>query len=131
VYTLPTIDDLDSLGSAKIFSTLDLTSSYWKIQLDDSSKPKSAFITRRGLFEFSRTSFGLSNAPATMQRLMDSVLSGLKWQVCLVYLDDIIIFSFSVEPHLLDGDLFYFVLEKHNLSLTSKNATLQTKSLHT
>jgi predicted aspartyl protease len=88
VYPLPRIDDtLYSLGSAKIFSTLDLTSSYWQIQLDDRSKPKSAFITRRGLFEFIRMPFGLSNTPATMQRLMDSVLSGLKWQVCLVYLD--------------------------------------------
>ncbi|KAG1440431.1 hypothetical protein G6F46_012786 [Rhizopus delemar] len=55
VYPLPRIDDtLHSLGNAKYFSTLDLTSSYWQIQLDQSNKPKSAFVCRRGLFEFVR-----------------------------------------------------------------------------
>ena len=79
VYPLPRIDDtIHSLGNAKVFSTLDLTSSYWQIELDDESKPKSAFICRSGLYEFVRMPFGLTNAPATMQRLMDSVLAGLK-----------------------------------------------------
>ncbi|KAG1138813.1 hypothetical protein G6F38_010280 [Rhizopus arrhizus] len=103
VYPLPRIDDtVHSLGQAKVFSTLDFTSSYWQIELDDAAKPKSAFICRRGLYEFVRMPFGLTNAPATMQRLMDSVLAGLKWQVCLVYLDDIICFSSSLEQHLVD-----------------------------
>ncbi|KAG1124432.1 hypothetical protein G6F37_014038 [Rhizopus arrhizus] len=65
-------------------STLDLTSSYWQIELDDAAKPKSAFIFRSGLYEFVRMPFGLTNAAATMQRLMGSVLAGLKWKVCLV-----------------------------------------------
>jgi hypothetical protein len=83
VYPLPRIDDtLHALGSCKFFSTLDLTSSYWQIALDSESRPKSAFICRKGFFEFVRMPFGLSNAPATMQRLMDSVLAGLKWQTC-------------------------------------------------
>ncbi|KAG0820701.1 hypothetical protein G6F19_012320 [Rhizopus arrhizus] len=70
--------------------------------LDEESKPKSAFVCCRGLFEFVRMPFGLSSAPATMQRLMDSVLAGLKWQTALVYLDDIICFSSSFEQHILD-----------------------------
>ncbi|KAG1222617.1 hypothetical protein G6F68_020592 [Rhizopus microsporus] len=78
---------------------MDLTSSYWQIELDDESKPKSAFVCRRGLFEFIRMPFGLCYAPATMQRLMDSVLAGLKWQTCLVYLDDVITFSPTFEQH--------------------------------
>ncbi|KAG2190855.1 hypothetical protein INT47_006713, partial [Mucor saturninus] len=75
VYPLPRIDDtLHNLGNAKYFSTLDLTASYWQIELDDESKAKSAFVCRKGLYEFVRMPFGLCNAPATMQRLMDSVL---------------------------------------------------------
>lgn len=101
VYPLPRIDDsLHALGSAKFFSTLDLTSAYWQIELDDESRPKSAFLCRKGLFEFVRLPFGLSNTPATLQRLMDSVLAGLNWQSCLVYLDDIIIFSSTFEEHI-------------------------------
>lgn len=60
-----------------VFSTLDLTSSYWQIEFDEESRPKTAFVCRKGLYEFIRMPFGLSNAPATMQRLMDSVLAGL------------------------------------------------------
>ncbi|KAG1137458.1 hypothetical protein G6F37_011201 [Rhizopus arrhizus] len=76
--------------------------SYWQIEVDEEAKPKSAFICRSGLYEFVRMPFGLTNAPATMQRLMDSVLAGLKWQICLVYLDDIICYSPSFEQHLVD-----------------------------
>ncbi|KAG1468800.1 hypothetical protein G6F56_003628 [Rhizopus delemar] len=103
VHPLTRIDDaLHSLGNAKYFSTMDLTSSYWQIELDDESKPKSAFVCRRGLYEFVRMPFGLCSAPSTMQRLMDSVLAGLKWQTALVYLDDIICYSASFEQHLQD-----------------------------
>ncbi|KAG0929312.1 hypothetical protein G6F29_012095 [Rhizopus arrhizus] len=103
VYPLTRVDDaLHSLGNAKYFSTMDLTSSYCQIELDEESKPKSAFVCRRGLFEFVRMPFGLCSAPATMQRLMDSVLAGLKWQTCLVYLDDIITFSPTFDQHLKD-----------------------------
>lgn len=79
VYPLPRIEDtLHALGSARVFSTLDLTSSYWQIELDEASKLRSAFVCTKGLFEFIRVPFGLTNAPATMQRLMDAVLAGFK-----------------------------------------------------
>ncbi|KAG1114109.1 hypothetical protein G6F61_010372 [Rhizopus arrhizus] len=118
VYPLPRIDDtIHSLGNAKIFSTLDLTSSYWQIELDEQAKPKSAFICRSGLYEFIRMPFGLTNAPATMQRLMDSVLAGLKWQTTLVYLDDIVCFSPSFDQHL--QDLRSVLLRLRSASLTA------------
>ena len=101
VYPLPRIDDtLDALGTAKYFSTLDLASGYWQVAMDPQDKEKTAFTTKYGLFEFNVMPFGLTNAPATFQRLMDLVLSGLTWSVCLVYLDDVIIFSTTFEDHL-------------------------------
>ena len=101
VYPLPRVDDiLDTLAECKYFSSLDLASGYWQVELDAESRPKSAFTTYRGLFEFIRMPFGLCNAPATFQRLMQSVLSGLEWNTCFVYLDDILVASRSFADHL-------------------------------
>ena len=94
MYPLPRIDDiLDTLGKAKCFSSLDLASGYWQVELDVDACQKSAFTTHRGLFEFTRMPFGLCNAPATFQRLMQVVLAGLEWDSCFVYLDDILMIS--------------------------------------
>src|SRR6185436_3858286 len=80
VYPLPRIDDaLDAMHKSTIFSTLDLASGYWQIEMDPEDKEKTAFISERGLFDFNVMPFELCNAPATFQRLMDAVLAGLKW----------------------------------------------------
>ena len=98
---LPRIDDtLDLLGGASYFSTLDLASGYWQVEVDPLDREKTAFITPFGLHQFCVMPFGLSNAPATFQRLMEQVLAGLHWSTCLVYLDDIIVFSRTVADHL-------------------------------
>lgn len=121
-YPLPRIDDtLDSLQHAQFFSTLDLRSGYWQVEMDEESKPLTAFVTHRGLFECTVMPFGLTNAPATFQRLMDIVLAGLKWQCCLVYLDDIIVFSATFKQHLEDLRKVFTALSDANLTLkTSK-----------
>ena len=94
VYPLPRIDEtLEQLGGARRFSTLDLKAGYWQIGVAPRDQDKTAFVTRRGLFRFKRMPFGLSNAPATFQRMMDCLLRGLTWLCCLVYLDDIIVYS--------------------------------------
>lgn len=101
VYPLPRMDDiLDALSNATVFSTLDLASGYHQVPMAEESQPLTAFVTHQGLFEYTRMPFGLCNAPATFQRLMDTVLSGLKWKKCLVYLDDIIIFGDTAQSHL-------------------------------
>lgn len=101
VYPLPRIDDaLDRLCGAKYFSSMDLTSGYWQIQVDERDREKTAFITPDGLFEFKVMPFGLCSAPATFQRVMDTVLAGLKWQTCLVYLDDVVVFASNFDEHI-------------------------------
>ena len=98
---LPRIDDtLQSLSGSRWFSTIDLLSGFWQVDIAEDDKEKTAFITHDGLFEFNVMSFGLCNAPATFQRLMNLPLSEMLWSECLVYLDDIIIFGRTFEEHL-------------------------------
>ena len=99
-YPIPRMDEcIDSLGDAQIFSTLDFNSGYWQVTIDESDKEKTAFVTHQGLFQFTRMPFGLRNAPATFQRAIDIILSSVKWQYCIVYIDDVIIFSKSIGDH--------------------------------
>ena len=91
-YPLPRIDDtLDRLAGMEWFSTLDLKSGYWQVEMDKGDKEKTAFVTSGGLWQFVVMPFGLCNAPATFERLMDRVLGGLPPEVALVYLDDILV----------------------------------------
>ena len=97
-YPLPRIETcLDSLRGSKFFSRLDLRSGYWQATIDPESADKTAVVTRRGTFKFKVLSFGLANAPALFQRLMDLILAGLTWEVCLVYLDDVIVMADTFE----------------------------------
>lgn len=100
-FPLPNINELlDRLGRCKYFSTLDLHSGFHQIELDEESIPKTAFSSDNNHYEFVRMPFGLKNAPATFQRLMNTVLRGLNGELALVYLDDILVFSVSLQEHL-------------------------------
>ena len=92
LYSLPRIETLDALTGAKLFSTLDLASGYWQVEMNASDHKKTAFATRHGVFESQVMAFGLCNTSGTFQRLMEFVLSCLQWQTCLIYLDDVIVF---------------------------------------
>ena len=117
-YPLPRIDDtLDALSGVKFFSTLDLLSGYWQLEMDPSSREKTAFTTHCGLFEFLVMPFGLTNAPSTVQRVMECVLQGLNWKICLVYLDDVIIFSPSFDSHLEHLPLVFQRFREANIKL--------------
>ena len=99
-YPLPRIDScLDCLASAKLFSTLDLQSGYWQLNLEEKDRCKTAFITKYGLYEYTTLPFGLCGAPSTFQRCMEMVLRGLQWKTLLIYLDDIIIISSNTSEH--------------------------------
>ena len=97
-YPLPRIDDsLDALGGARYFVALDLAAGYWQILMDAAARDKSAFSTASGLYAWNVLPFGLCNAPATFERLMENVLSGLRWETLLVYLDDVIVFGRTIQ----------------------------------
>ncbi|GFX09898.1 retrovirus-related Pol polyprotein from transposon 297 [Trichonephila clavipes] len=121
VYPLPRIDDtLDCLKGAKFFSSMDLRSGYWQIEIDEADREKTAFITPEGLYEFKVMPFGLCNAPATFERMMDNLLRNFKWTMCLCYLDDIIVFSETFEDHLIRIRLVLKCLQEAGLKLNSK-----------
>mgnify|MGYP003465558827 FL=1 len=102
-YALPRVDDcLDSLGDARYFTTLDANCGYWQIDVNEADREKTAFTSHKGLFQFKRMPFGLMTAPATFQRAIDVVLSSVRFQCALTYLDDIVIYSPTFDQHLLD-----------------------------
>ena len=101
VYPLPRIEDcVDSLEGNIWFSKLDANSAYWQVQMDESSREKTAFIIRRGLYEFVRMPFGLSNAPATFSRVVNLILAGMNWETVLAFLDDICVLGRDFAEHL-------------------------------
>lgn len=117
-YPIPNITEiLDKLGRCQYFTTLDLASGFHQIEVHPEDIPKTAFSVDHGLYEFVRMPFGLKNAPATFQRVMDHVLRDLIGKCCLVYMDDIIIFSSSLQEHLVNLSKVLQALEKVNLKV--------------
>ncbi|RXN37833.1 Transposon Ty3-G Gag-Pol poly [Labeo rohita] len=117
-YPFPRIQDtLDTLSTAKWFSTLDLASGYWQVELTPQARQAAAFCSRKGLFAWNVMPFGLCNAPATFQRLMDRVLAGMQWEICLVYLDDIIVLGKDVKEMLQRLAQVFERLRQANLKL--------------
>ena len=120
-FPLPRIDTiLDKLGGNMFFSTMDLASGFYQIEVAEEDRAKTAFITPEGLYEWVRMPMGLTNSPATFQRAMNLVLAGLNWVSCLVYLDDIIVFSKSEDEHLLILEQVFSRLEHFGFSLKLK-----------
>ncbi|GBM96236.1 Retrovirus-related Pol polyprotein from transposon 297 [Araneus ventricosus] len=120
-YLLPRIDDtLDSLNGSQWFTTLDLKSGYWQVEIRPEDREKTAFTIGQGLRQFKVMPFGLCNAPATFERLMETVLRGLSSEACLVYLDDIIIVGRTFEEHLNNLRKVFQRLQKANLKLNPK-----------
>ena len=99
-YALPRIDELfDRLHGAKVFSKLDLTSGYYQIVINPKDRYKTAFRTRYGHYELNVMLFGMTNAPATFQILMNDIFRDLLDVCVIVYLDDILVYSKNKEEH--------------------------------
>ncbi|CAG2212109.1 Retrovirus-related Pol polyprotein from transposon 17.6,Transposon Ty3-I Gag-Pol polyprotein,Transposon Ty3-G Gag-Pol polyprotein,Retrovirus-related Pol polyprotein from transposon 297 [Mytilus edulis] len=124
-YPLPRIDEsLDHLAGNSWFSTLDCCSGYWKVELAEKDKHKTAFATRKGLFQFKVMPFWLCCAAQTFERLMETVLAGLQWEVCLVYLDDIIVFGKTLDDMLVNLRTVFDRLKSAGLKLKAKKCNL-------
>ncbi|KAL1918538.1 uncharacterized protein VTP21DRAFT_3198 [Calcarisporiella thermophila] len=117
-YPLPHINDIfDALHGATVFSTLDAASGYWQVALRKEDKPKATFVTRFGTYQFRVMPFGLCNAPATFQRLMEHVLDGMLWKSVVVFIDDINVYSRTFDEHLEHLRAVFQRLKEHNLRL--------------
>ncbi|KAJ9523626.1 hypothetical protein QJQ45_007296 [Haematococcus lacustris] len=115
-YPLPRIDDLfDRLSGCSVFSSLDLQAGYHQIRITPEDVPKTAFRTPEGQFQFKVLSFGLTNAPATFQRVMNDAFAPVLGKCALVYLDDILVMSKSLPEHLQHLRLVFDLLRKNKL----------------
>jgi hypothetical protein len=100
-YPLPRIDDiLNKMGGARFYTTMDLSTAFWSIPIREEDRAKTAFTTKFGLWEWCSMPFGLTNAPATQQRFMEAILSGFTWEFCMVYVDDIVVWSGTEGEHI-------------------------------
>jgi hypothetical protein len=121
-YPIPRVaDDLDSLARSTWFSSLDLNLAYHQIPMCEEDKEKTALATPRGgIHQYTVMPFGLCNAPATFQRVIEQALTGLQWKVAVLYLDDIIVYSQSFDEHLENLNLVFDRLQNVNLKLKAK-----------
>ena len=124
-YPIPRLDTtLDSLSGSNWFSTLDLKSGYWQVELDDDAKEKTAFSSGKGLWQFKVMPFGLCTAPSTFQRLMEAVLSQMPLETSLVYIDDIIVHAVDFNTEVSNLKQVFKKLRSANLKLNPKKCTL-------
>ena len=124
-FPLPRIDEtIESLAGAEWFSTLDLASGYWQVNVAEEDRAKTAFAMRKGLFQWKVMPFGLANAPATFSRLMEMVLRGINWERCLVYLDDIIVFGRNFDQALANLVQVFERLKQAGLRLKPSKCSL-------
>ena len=141
---LPRVDDLlDALQGYDLFTTLDLRSGYWQLSVSPDDREKTAFVTPTGSWEFLRVPFGLSGAPASFDRAMQIIMSGLNYDSCLCYFDDIIIPSKGIQEHCERLEKVLTRLRQHNLKVKASKCcfaapkvlylghTVSAKGIHT
>lgn len=117
-FPLPRIEEsLDALHGSTLFSTMDLASGFHQIAMHPDDQHKTAFSTPFGLYEYCRMPFGLCNSPASFQRLMQQIFRDAVFQILLVYLDDIVVYSRTLDEHLQRLDLVFAKLREHGLKL--------------
>ena len=129
-YPLPRIEDcLDRLAGSTWFSTIDLAAGYWQVAVHPADRDKTAFVTPDGLFRFRVMPFGLANAPATFERLMERVLVGLRWETAIIYLDDVIVHATGFDEHLRQLRAVFERFRQARLKLKLKKCSFLTRRL--
>lgn len=117
-FPLPRIDEsFDALQGATFFSSIDLASGYHQVAVDKRDRHKTAFTTPFGIFEYSRMPFGVCNGPSTFQRLMQTTMGDLIFQIMLVYLDDILVYSATFPEHLQRLEIVFKRLKETGLKV--------------
>ena len=130
-YPLPHIKDvIDKMAGARYWSTLDAASAYWSIPLVESDKEKTAFSSPNGKFEFNVMPFGLSNAGASYQRMMDMCLAGLPSDRTLAYMDDIVVFNSTFEQHIQDLATVFDRLRSAKVSLKASKCVFASEKVN-
>jgi exodeoxyribonuclease III len=129
-YPLTRIDDtLSSLHGTKYFTTVDATAGFHQIPVHEADREKTAFRTPHGLWQYKKMPFGLTNAPAAYQAFMDHVLTNIKWEIALCFIDDICIFSPTWEKHLEDIDTVFTALKSYDIHLTARKCKFAMSSV--
>ena len=120
-YPIPRLEDcIDRVGNSAFVTKIDLLKGYWQVPLTDRAKEISAFVTPDGLYQCKKMPFGMKNAPATFQRMMSQVIAGL--ENCVVYIDDILVYSDNWEDHLKHLSALFEKLSEANLVINLKKS---------
>ena len=124
-FPLPNIMDiLNNLGESLFFSTLDMSKGYYQIPMENESKEYTAFSSGSSLYQFKVLPFGVANGVATYQRLMSLVLAGISWEICIAYVDDLIVLGKSFEDHLSNLQTVFDRLSVHGLKIKPSKCEL-------
>lgn len=130
-YALPRMEEVfDCLNKAKVFSVIDMKSGYHQVEIEEEHKQRTAFtVGPLGFYEYNKLPFGLCNSPATYQRLMEDCLGDYNMTICVIYIDDLIIFAENFEQHLERLDLVLTRLSEFNLKLSPEKCYLFQKKV--
>ncbi|KAE8218034.1 hypothetical protein CF319_g8009 [Tilletia indica] len=129
-YPLPTTDSIfNSLAGKRIYSSLDAIRGYHQLEVRERDRWKTAFTCHRGLFQYKTIPFGLRNAPAVFQRLMDSLLGELRWKVAVVYIDDVVVATRTMDEHVRALDVLLSRAESVGLRFSPAKCTFGVSSL--
>ena len=124
-FPVPKVDEcIDAISGSKLFSTVDLTCGYLQIPVQEQDVLKTAFVSWHGLYEFTSTPFGMINSGATFQRVMELAMKGLNWQICIIFIDNCIIFSSTFDEHIEMLRLVFQRLRMASLKLKPKKCEL-------
>ncbi|KAE8239919.1 hypothetical protein A4X13_0g8016, partial [Tilletia indica] len=130
-YPLPRIDDvLESLRGARWFSSLDAIRGYHQMDVAEEDRWKTAFSTHKGLYQYKRVPFGLRSAPAYFQRFMDGLLGPMRWITALVYLDDVVVYTATLEDHISALQQLLSAAERAGLRFSPAKCTFAVQELN-